>query len=127
MKDDKELLEYIRMYCQNIIDTTNRFGISKDIFALDKDYQNSLAMNIIQIGETAGRLSKEFREGTENEMNWSGIKAMRNVFAHTYYLINIDDTWDTAMNDIPKLIAFCNIYIGELNEKERIEAENRGI
>jgi len=36
------------------------------------------------------------------------MKAMRNYVVHQYARVDIQTIWDTALNDIPALLAFCN-------------------
>lgn len=63
-------------------------------------------MSIMQIGELVGGLSSEFR--TNHSMLWGPMKAMRNYVVHQYARVDIQTIWDTALNDIPALLAFCN-------------------
>jgi uncharacterized protein with HEPN domain len=38
---------------------------------------------------------------------------MRNLYAHHYEEMKIRDIWNTAVNDIPLLQAFCEKYLEE--------------
>lgn len=44
-------VKHIKVYCEEIAETVNRFGAEYDIFSADKDYVKSISMSIIQIGE----------------------------------------------------------------------------
>ena len=104
---DKSLIEHILMYCQKIQLTVERFGKDMEIFLNDTDYRDSVSMNLLQIGELAGKLSEEYVKDTQEQMNWRAIKNMRNMFAHDYGSMDIERIWETAVEDIPVLIDFC--------------------
>lgn len=111
---DKKILEKIIEYCLRISNSVERFGDSLDSFCKDYDFQNSVCMNILQIGELAGKLSSELK--TEYpKMNWQAIRGMRNIFAHNYGSIDLERTWDTVKYDIPLLKSYCDKIIEDLN------------
>ena len=58
---DRSILRHIISYCEDIEKANERFGNSLEAFKADKDYRNSCAMCILQIGELGGHLSLEFR------------------------------------------------------------------
>lgn len=112
MKDsDINRIKRIKIYCEDIAETTQRFGKGFESFSNDKDYQNSISMSIMQIGELSNGLSDEFREKTRDKIQWGPIKAMRNMFAHGYGSMDIEVIWETAINDIPVLLNFCSMII----------------
>ena len=79
----------------------------------DTDYFYSISMSIMQIGELSSSLSDDFKEKTRSHMPWGLIKAMRNRFAHAYSIMGKDDIWETATQDIPTLLTFCNSIIDQ--------------
>ena len=107
MSPDLQRLEHIRDYCAEIQKTIDRYGKSFDIFDRDVDYQRSVSFCILQIGELSGRLSPEYREATAGRIQWGPIKGMRNLVAHSYGRMSRDIIWETAVTDIPVLMAFC--------------------
>lgn len=111
---DMNLLGHMLDYCDDILDTVNRFGKSMEAFRADKAYRNACAMCILQISELAGHLSEAFRIG-HPQMPWSEIRAMRNVVAHAYGSISVQTTWETIEQDIPALRSFC---VGILETKD---------
>ena len=114
MKDgDLERIKRIKIYCTKIGESIVRYGNSFDVFSNDWDYYNSVSMSILQIGELANGLSDEFKESTRGEMPWNLIRGMRNRFAHTYAAMEKDEIWETASNDIPVLLSFCEKMIAE--------------
>ena len=117
MKDsDIQRIRHISTYCRDIAATLRRFGVEYEIFANDRDYQNSVSMSIMQIGELSVGLSDEFKNETRNKIQWSLIRGMRNMFAHAYISMNKEDIWDTAVNDIPVLLKFCEETIQVAHE-----------
>jgi uncharacterized protein with HEPN domain len=96
---------------QKINATIMRFGNNYEIFKADFDFRNSISMSLMQIGEIVGGLSDEFKVQTSEKMQWGGIKAMRNYFAHGYDLMDKDIIWEVATKDIPALLKFCDEII----------------
>lgn len=104
---DEQRLEKIMEYCEDIRETVSRFGTDFSIFQQDVVYQRSVAFCILQIGELAGGLSPEFRTATQHQIPWGQIKNMRNIVVHDYGSIDFETVWDTVLDSIPELQAFC--------------------
>jgi uncharacterized protein with HEPN domain len=105
-KRDVSILRKIVNYCDEIAETIAHFGASPELLMRNKIYQNASAMCILQIGELTGHLSEDFRF-THPAMPWQDIKAMRNLAAHEYEKFEPQYLWDTMINDIPALRAYC--------------------
>lgn len=73
-------------------------------------------MGILQIGELAGSLSEAYRARTSETIPWSNIKGMRNIVVHNYGSVDEGLLWETAMKDIPVLLAFCNAELERMNQ-----------
>ena len=104
---DKSVIEYILRYCCRIQQTVERFGADMQVFLSDSDYRDSVSMNLLQIGELAGKLSEEYAHETKAQIDWRAIKNMRNMFAHDYGSMDIERIFETAVEDIPILTSFC--------------------
>ena len=104
---DRSIIEHILNYCEKIQRTVERFGSELDDFLKDTDFRDSVSMNLLQIGELAGRLSDEYVQQTKAQMDWRAIKNMRNMFAHDYGSMDIERIWETAVEDIPVLSDYC--------------------
>jgi uncharacterized protein with HEPN domain len=104
----------IVFYCEKIEQAALRFGNSSESFASDFDFRSVCAMYIIQIGELATVLSEDFRQ-KYNGVPWRVIRGMRNVFAHDYHHLDVEETWKTIETDIPSLKAYCE----KILKKER--------
>lgn len=68
------LLESIYHYCQQIERYVERFGDDYSTFCADFAYYEGVTMNIMQLGEKAGRLSEGFRERTKKQIPWQIIR-----------------------------------------------------
>ena len=107
MKDsDISRISHIKKYCEDIADAIQVFGEDYKIFEDNIHFVNSVSMSIMQIGELTAGLSQEFK--SKNHLLWGPMKAMRNLFAHAYSSMNREIIWDTAVNDIPSLLHFCD-------------------
>lgn len=124
-KKTADILEHIRHYCIDVQETLERFGKDKAVFEMDKDFRNSICMSLLQIGELTGHLPEDFREATKAIIYWPAIKGMRNLFAHNYGAMDIDRVWETAVEDIPMLLKFCNntIEMHRMMEQEAVQPE----
>ena len=109
---DRDLIEHILGYCHEINETIERFGDSYDVFINDRDYIKSVSMSVFQITELSGHLATEVKQESPI-LKWDLIRGMRNRFAHGYSDMDYDTIWDTAKNDIPDVLAFCNSILRE--------------
>ena len=57
---DAQILTHILEYCNRIERTLSRFGKDFDVFLEDQDYMDSVSMNLLQIGELAGKFSDAY-------------------------------------------------------------------
>ncbi len=110
---NKDILEHISAYCEDIEAAVERFGREKNIFETDRDYRNSVCMSLLQIGELTGHLTEDFRERTKESVFWPAIKGMRNLFAHNYGAVDVGRVWETVRSDIPTLRAFCDCTLNQ--------------
>ena len=113
---DLQRIKHIKHYCDDVAKTILRFGSDYDIFLNDTDYLNSISMSIMQIGELSIGLTDEFKRGTSKQIQWGLIRGMRNMYAHAYAKMDKLSIWETATNDIPGLLYFC----------EKVSAQERG-
>ena len=70
---DRQRIQHIRDYCEEIRKTIERYGEGFAVFDQDADYQRSIAFSILQIGELSGGLSEEFRKATLDELESSMV------------------------------------------------------
>ncbi|GAB7140068.1 hypothetical protein RsTz2092_00160 [Deferribacterales bacterium RsTz2092] len=80
---------------------------SFDTFIMDDILQRAVCMSLINIGECASHLSLEFRN-KHTELNWFQIIGVRNIAAHGYWQLNMEQIWQEVTKDIPELETFLN-------------------
>ncbi|MGI6691656.1 MAG: DUF86 domain-containing protein [Christensenellales bacterium] len=109
---DKNIIEHILRYC-NQVETAHRdFQHSKDKFIESTTYQNAISMCILQIGELVGRLTNAFK-ANHSEIPWHKIRGMRNYVAHKYGAIDFEIVWFASTKSIPDLRSFCEFFLSE--------------
>jgi uncharacterized protein with HEPN domain len=63
---------------------------------------DAVLMNFVIIGEMVERLSESFKS-EHDTIDWTRIKAFRNIVAHDYFGIDAEEVWQIVRNHIPKL------------------------
>ena len=77
-------------------------GISLEDFMTDEDAQHAVGMAAINVGELVKHLSEDIR--TENpDIPWKEAAGLRDVAAHSYDTIRMEDLFDTIITDFPEL------------------------
>ena len=102
MEKNINIINHIIEHIENILNAQQRFGNCYEVFALDKDYFNSVCMSLLQIGELAHHMTTEFKS-THAEIPWKNIIGLRNVVVHGYGQLDIETVWATVIGDIPDL------------------------
>ena len=101
MKDnDKRVIERLIYYCNRLHEHVSVFGNSKEEYIANKQYQDACSLVIIQLGEQVGRLSQEFKD-EHDDIDWDGIKGMRNIHTHDYDNVMFDIAWESITEDAP--------------------------
>jgi uncharacterized protein with HEPN domain len=103
---DNEQLGVIIVYCERLHSSVARFGDSFEAFQNDEQYQDSVSLCLIQIGEAVNRLSNEFRK-LNADIDWRRIYGMRCHLVYGYGMFDAEIAWDAVKNEIPKLDDFC--------------------
>ena len=116
MQDNRnaDVLRRIISYCNEILETIQRFGEDYSVFAQDSVYKNATALCVLQIGELTTHLTNDFKQAYTG-MPWVQIKALRNVVAHSYGKIDDESLWETITSDIPKLKDYCSGIIQQFD------------
>ena len=102
MDKDAGIIYCIIEHIENIFKTQKRFGNDYKIFTSDKDYFNSICMNLLQIGELANHLTTKFKS-VHIDIPWKNIIGLRNVVVHGYGQLDMETVWITVTEDIPAL------------------------
>ncbi len=81
-------------------------GLEKEDFRSDKRTQQAVIMSLIVIGEAATKIINSYPEfvTAHPEIQWHGMRGMRNRIAHGYFDINLDLVWETVQTALPELL-----------------------
>jgi uncharacterized protein with HEPN domain len=90
--DMMEAIERIERYSQK----------GPDVFKSDELIQTWVVYHLQIIGEAASKLGHVFHD-TYPEIPWPQIIAMRNLLAHEYFGIDLDEVWQVVERDLPML------------------------
>jgi uncharacterized protein with HEPN domain len=104
---DGRLLEYLRQLraaAQDSIQFVD--GMSYADFEADIRTQRAVTMNLVILGEVAGKIEERFLEfaAEHSEIAWAAIRGMRNRIAHEYFILNFETIWTTIEAELPRLI-----------------------
>jgi uncharacterized protein with HEPN domain len=69
-------------------------------FVGDEKTKRAVCMTLINIGEMVKFLSLEVRNNNPS-IPWRALAGLRDVTAHGYQTLRMEDIWDTVVNDIP--------------------------
>ncbi len=73
-----------------------------DEFNANEEKKRAIAMTVINIGELVKNLSSEFRL-EYNQIPWKAIAGFRDIAAHKYRSLFMDDVYNTVKIDFPDL------------------------
>lgn len=109
---DIEVLIHILELCNDCTNVIVEFGKSFEIFCEKRSYQLAVEMAVYEATEYTGHLSQEFKDN-HSEIQWAQIKGFRNIIAHDYFKVEIDQLWQIATMEIPALAEFCEKTLKE--------------
>lgn len=81
-------------------------------FAKDEEKQYAVAHAIEQAGEHVKKLSKSFRENT-NDVEWKKIAGMRDCIVHNYEGIDLELLYTSVSRDSKQVIEILTEYINK--------------
>ena len=108
----RSILEHILEDAKDIIAFSQSAGTLEELRG-NSLIKKGIVMSLLNIGELASKLPKEFT-GEHSQISWRSMIGMRNFAAHGYHIMNLEVVWDTAQTSIPELVA----YIEEIFERE---------
>ncbi|MCD7775697.1 MAG: DUF86 domain-containing protein [Clostridiales bacterium] len=82
-------------------------GISLQEFLQDEKLKRAVAMTVINIGELVKNITQETRL-THSDIPWREIAGMRDMAAHKYQTLRMEDVYLTAKEDFPVLLEKLN-------------------
>jgi len=78
-------------------------AVSREAFMLSMEKQDAVLRRFEIIGEAASRLSPE-TQALFPDVPFRSMKGMRNIIAHDYGDVDLDQVWKTATTDLHELI-----------------------
>ncbi|PHY21175.1 DUF86 domain-containing protein [Caulobacter sp. BP25] len=77
-------------------------GVDQAGFLADRMRRDAVAMNLLVIGESAGRLPAPIRD-LEPNIDWRAVIDLRNRIAHGYSSISFSIVWSIVVVELPAL------------------------
>lgn len=114
MRDDRERLLDIVEAIDRIQEQATR---GRHIFETDKLVQTWMVHHIEIMGEATRAVSKELQMRCP-KIPWREMVAMRNVLAHDYFGIDIEQVWTTVQSDLPALKGQIQTILHDLDAKQ---------
>jgi len=99
-KRDKTLLMKILDESNIIADLIEGFDCKA--FIADEKTKRAVSMTLINIGELVKLLSEKLRQDNPY-IPWRSIAGLRDVAAHGYMTLRMEDIWETVSVDVPVL------------------------
>ena len=79
-------------------------GVTFEAFAANDEKRAAVERQVFVIGEAAARLPDEWKQ-RRPEIPWRKIVGLRNLLAHGYWTIDVEELWDIARNKVPEFVA----------------------
>lgn len=99
---DKKYLERIINYSSKIIRYLEEIT-SIEEFESNEEKVDAVLLNLEQIGETAKKLSEEFKKKIYT-IEWNKIIGLRNLISHEYEGVDLTIIYNVATINIPELL-----------------------
>lgn len=97
---DNIILKKILAYINELKDFID--GYNQETFEKDRKTINACVFNLSQIGELAGKISKDIIK--ENpQIEWQGLKSLRNRIVHDYDGVNLTMIWGFLTEELDEL------------------------
>ncbi|TAK35486.1 MAG: DUF86 domain-containing protein [Chloroflexota bacterium] len=105
---DRRYLTYIRDSIA-LIQARTRAG--RETFLRDVDAQDAVLWRLETLAEATGKLSQDVKD-RHPEMRWRGIYAFRNIAAHAYLDLRLDEVWEIVEQHLPALMIVADDELG---------------
>ena len=87
-------------------------GIDRGFFLTNLEKQDAVLRRFEIVGEAASRVSPETQALFPN-LPFRGMRGMRNIIAHDYGEVDLDQVWTTVTTDLPGLISSLDGYFAD--------------
>ena len=86
-----------------------------EAFLADEKLKRAVGMTVINIGELVKNMTEEFRL-SHREVPWKAIAGVRDIAAHKYQTLRMEDIYNTVTMDLLELKERMNAILNEDNE-----------
>ena len=87
-------------------------NVGADDFCHDEMQKRALSMTVINIDELVKNVSDEMR-ASHREVPWKAVAGMRDLAAHKYQTLRMEDVYNTVRLDFPQLKAMLSKILDE--------------
>jgi uncharacterized protein with HEPN domain len=87
-------------------------GVTRDAFMANGEKQDAVPRRFEIIGEAASRLAPE-THALFPQLPFRAMRGMRNIIAHDYGDVDLDQVWQTASHDLQPLIEALEVFFAE--------------
>ena len=84
-------------------------GVTRAVFMANGEKQDAVLRRFEIIGEAASRLAPE-TQALFPHLPFRAMRGMRNIIAHDYGDVDLDQVWQTASHDLEPLVASLEAY-----------------
>jgi uncharacterized protein with HEPN domain len=77
-------------------------GPDKKAFVSDLKGQDAVIRNLQVLAESTKRVSQDVKS-EYSDIEWAAIAGFRNVLVHDYLEVDVDEVWQVATQDLPRL------------------------
>ena len=92
-------------------------GVDFESFASDEMMKRAVSMSVINVGELVKNLDDGFR-ADHPDVPWKAIAGFRDVAAHKYQTLRMEDVYATVKGDFPELRAMLGVILAESESGE---------
>jgi len=79
-------------------------GVDRTAFLANPEKQDAVLRRLEIIGEAASRLTPETQDLFPS-LPFRSMRGMRNIIAHEYGEVDLDQVWQTTLNELPVVAA----------------------
>ena len=83
---------------------------SLENFLQDEMQKRAVSMTVINIGELIKNVSEEMRL-SHREVPWKAVAGMRDLAAHKYQTLRMEDVYSTVKTDFPELRRMIDVIL----------------
>jgi len=112
----QQVLEHMIEHCNDIEDAVSRVRTVEGM-NMDNLIRKAIVFSILDLGELT-KLLEKFINLSDSNIDWKGLKGMREIAAHRYKSMDSEIIWDVANNDIPEIFTYLSSKFANLSSAQ---------